>query len=300
MSLAWGGVSNGAIPHDRLTAIPNFRPLSAPSSAAAGSNLLRSDAARQVSGLMAAFYERFGRVLYVREAYRPIANQQFWKTYWTNRGRPGNAAAPGTSNHGWALSCDFGVGDANRDFTAEEKAWMDANAPAYGFVNDVAWEVWHFTYIAAPSRVVGSMISNPQTGKSDAQLAAEAAAAAEAKRKAEEAKRRAEEARLLRLRKATPAMWIRSSKSGVWYLIEGHDVREIHNVKDAQRVSRVLGYKSTRVSSDDAKYAINIARARAKELGDVVGLPAIEKALDQILAAEEATNASVEALAADD
>lgn len=165
-SIYWSGSPNGNIPHSKLAPAPNFFKLTAdaPTSIDEGSNLLMPEAARQVSGLMNAFYKRFKEKLNLREGYRPLDIQTYWKRYWTGLGKPGNAAEPGYSNHGWALSCDFGVGENNRDFTAEEKAWMDANAPAYGFVNDISWEVWHFTYLRVPTIIIEQTIANPQTG----------------------------------------------------------------------------------------------------------------------------------------
>lgn len=165
-SIYWSGSPNGNIPHAKLAAVPNFFKLSAdsPASIEEGSNLLMPEAARQVSGLMQAFYKQFKRKLNLREGYRPLDIQVYWKAYYTGLGLPRNAATPGTSNHGWALSCDFGVDEDNRDFNAEELAWMRANAPKYGFLNDVSWEPWHWTYLATPSTIIPQLIANPQTG----------------------------------------------------------------------------------------------------------------------------------------
>ncbi|QGG97136.1 hypothetical protein GH723_14760 [Actinomarinicola tropica] len=51
----------------------------------------------------------------------------------------GLAATPGTSNHGWGLSVDL-------DLNPASEAWMKANAPRFGFVEDVPREPWHWTY----------------------------------------------------------------------------------------------------------------------------------------------------------
>lgn len=173
-SLTWSGSPNGNIPHSKLAAAPNFTPLpGSPATVAKGSNLTMPEAARQLSGLMDAFYKRFGRKLLARELYRPIEVQVFWKAYYTNLGKPQNAAAPGTSKHGWALSCDFGVGPDNRDFNAEELAWMRANAPKYGYVNDVSWEAWHWSYLTTPSIIISAIIKEEEdmTPQQAAQLA---------------------------------------------------------------------------------------------------------------------------------
>ena len=49
---------------------------------------------------------------------------------------PKLAAAPGTSNHGWALAVDL-CGGINRFGTAQT-AWMQVNAVHYGWVH---WEI---------------------------------------------------------------------------------------------------------------------------------------------------------------
>jgi GH25 family lysozyme M1 (1,4-beta-N-acetylmuramidase) len=40
-------------------------------------------------------------------AYRTFERQQYWRDYWCNRGACGNAAVPGTSNHGLGLAVDL-------------------------------------------------------------------------------------------------------------------------------------------------------------------------------------------------
>src|SRR3954447_12301860 len=38
--------------------------------------------------------------------YRSYARQVYWKRYWCSQGKCGNAATPGTSNHGWGRAVD--------------------------------------------------------------------------------------------------------------------------------------------------------------------------------------------------
>jgi zinc D-Ala-D-Ala carboxypeptidase len=52
----------------------------------------------------------------------------------------GLAAIPGSSNHGWGLAVDADVG------RPEALAWMKANGHAYGFVEAVPREPWHWEY----------------------------------------------------------------------------------------------------------------------------------------------------------
>jgi len=117
-----------------------------------GSGYLRSDAARQYTALNSAFQARFGADLVITEGYRSYERQKYLYDGWLN-GQPGfnYAAEPGTSNHGWATACDFGAGVAS--YGTPQKAWMDANAPTFGWSPTgngfPSREPWHFDYIRA-------------------------------------------------------------------------------------------------------------------------------------------------------
>ena len=51
----------------------------------------------------------------------------------------GLAAQPGTSQHGWGLAVDL-------DLDSRAQAWMRANGPRFGFVEDTPREPWHWAY----------------------------------------------------------------------------------------------------------------------------------------------------------
>lgn len=58
----------------------------------------------------AAVQRELGIVLYIaagQDIFRDYAGQVYWRNYWAARGRPGNAAAPGTSNHGLGVCADI-------------------------------------------------------------------------------------------------------------------------------------------------------------------------------------------------
>lgn len=139
----WGGHTNGQIPASALSPVP---------ATLAGSGYLRSDAARQYTALNDAFRTRFGTDLVITEGYRSLARQQYLYDGFMS-GQPGFnlAAEPGTSNHGWATACDFGGDVASYD--TQQKAWMDVNAPIFGWSptgNGFSRrEPWHFDYIRA-------------------------------------------------------------------------------------------------------------------------------------------------------
>jgi hypothetical protein len=138
---AWGGWSNGKIPSTALTPVQ---------ASVAGSGFLRDDAARQYLSMSLAFSAVFGRPLLITEGYRDYARQvSYWNAYQAGTGNL--AAYPGTSNHGWGISCDFGSQVQTAGTAA--KRWMDANAPSYGWQptgNGFSRpEPWHFDYVGA-------------------------------------------------------------------------------------------------------------------------------------------------------
>ena len=65
--------------------------------------------------------------------------------------KPGLAAVPGTSNHGWGVAVDFACGADS--FGSSAYAWLKANAPTYGWTHP-AWaepgggrpEPWHWEF----------------------------------------------------------------------------------------------------------------------------------------------------------
>ncbi len=114
-----------------------------------GPRRLRGDAALALGRLNAEYAVVFGADLCVGDAYRSYEEQVQVKAR-----KPGLAAAPGASNHGWALAVDLCGGI--QDDHSEQWKWMVANAPKFGWDNP-EWareggrgphEPWHFEYVA--------------------------------------------------------------------------------------------------------------------------------------------------------
>lgn len=82
----------------------------------------------------------------VTDSYRDFATQV--RLY---QQKPGLAAVPGTSNHGWALAVDLCGGAES--FGTPAELWLRANAGRYGWIHP-AWaepyslraEPWHWEY----------------------------------------------------------------------------------------------------------------------------------------------------------
>jgi hypothetical protein len=129
----WGGYGNGLIPSSVLCPVGSAQ-------------RLRCDAADSFQAMSAAYALAFGRPFCITDGYRTLAAQIDVK-----RRKPGLAATPGTSNHGWALAVDL-CGGVER-FGTPAHQWMRANASRYGW-HHPRWaqaggskpEAWHWEY----------------------------------------------------------------------------------------------------------------------------------------------------------
>jgi hypothetical protein len=109
---------------------------------------LRCDAAEAWKKLGAEFEAKFGKPLRVEYGYRPYD----WQLQALDEFGSGQVAAPGTSNHGWALAIDVPTDDGFR-FGQPEYEWLAANGPEVGW-HHPEWaragggreEPWHFEY----------------------------------------------------------------------------------------------------------------------------------------------------------
>lgn len=73
-------------------------------------------------------------------AYRPYARQLYYRSYWCGLGNCGNAAVPGTSNHGLGLAIDV---------TQATRGYIDLHGKRFGFCkcwSDAPAEWWHVKY----------------------------------------------------------------------------------------------------------------------------------------------------------
>lgn len=129
-------------PPPELQAYGNGRiPPQALESVGVGDHTLWGPAARAYRDLAAAA-ARDGVTIGVNDSYRDLAGQHAMVARYGLYSQGGRAASPGSSNHGWGLSIDL-------DLDARAQAWMRENAAAYGFVEDVPREPWHWTFSAS-------------------------------------------------------------------------------------------------------------------------------------------------------
>jgi len=116
--------SNGALPDSALAPIAGGR--------------LRKDAALRWNA-MNLRRRRQGKSTIMPNgqwsSYRNLYGQRLMRSMWCARGNCGNAAIPGTSNHGWGLAVDN-----------NNPAGVEASGPPHGFSkrwSDAPWESWH-------------------------------------------------------------------------------------------------------------------------------------------------------------
>jgi D-alanyl-D-alanine carboxypeptidase len=113
---------------------------------AAPGRYLRADAAYAFERLSSAYAQVFGRPICVASAYRSYDDQVR-----VHAERPGLAATPGSSNHGWGTAADLCGGI--QSFASTTHAWMLANAPLFGWFHP-SWaepsgslpEPWHWEF----------------------------------------------------------------------------------------------------------------------------------------------------------
>jgi hypothetical protein len=125
---------NGLVPSDALCPLPQ------------DGHRLRADAAIAFWQLNDAFRADFGRSICMTDSYRSLAMQR--DLYYR---KPGLAAVPGTSNHGWGLAVDLCGGAES--FGTKVYRWLDENGEEFGWENP-SWarpwgsnpEPWHWEY----------------------------------------------------------------------------------------------------------------------------------------------------------
>ena len=109
--------------------------------------MLRGDAAVALSELNRNFRAAFNRDICMTDSYRTLAEQR--RLAYT---KPGLAASPGTSNHGWGLAIDLCTSE-NRSQSV--MSWLSENGPTFGWDNpdwarrggSGAYEPWHWEYV---------------------------------------------------------------------------------------------------------------------------------------------------------
>lgn len=124
-----------------VTGYVNGRPRSIRVASVGNGKLMRADAAARFNQMKAAA-RRAGVTLTAVSGFRTMAQQR--ALYAAYRAGHGNLAArPGYSNHQGGTSVDVATGGS---YSSAAYRWLARHGRAYGFVNDVRGEPWHWTF----------------------------------------------------------------------------------------------------------------------------------------------------------
>jgi hypothetical protein len=127
---------NGQLPSNELCTLWNAK------------HRLRADAAVALAKLNVAYKQHFGHNICLTDSYRTLGEQVHLRAV-----KPGLAAVPGTSEHGWGLAVDLCDG-VEKGGGNSRYQWLRDNAAAYGWENP-DWalpggsgphEAWHWEY----------------------------------------------------------------------------------------------------------------------------------------------------------
>jgi hypothetical protein len=108
---------------------------------------------------MALAARKAGVSLVYADCYRDYAGQVYWRTWWCNVGKCGNAAVPGTSNHGWGKAIDIHDASGGLPTTGAAYKWLKANAGRFGYINPILTnEAWHWEWVGDGGTMGGYQI----------------------------------------------------------------------------------------------------------------------------------------------
>lgn len=100
---------------------------------------LRKDAAARFNAMNVALRAQGHATVTLNgslSGYRPFSGQVAMRSSWCARGACGNAAVPGTSNHGWGIAGDANWMSTTQGYTTINH-WWDKRC------SDAPWESWH-------------------------------------------------------------------------------------------------------------------------------------------------------------
>ncbi|QXG07819.1 putative peptidase [Curtobacterium phage Reje] len=145
---------NGRLDTRKLASLVNFHPIDPHAG-----GLALPEVARQWKALVRDCKRDTGIDVTASEGYRDVETQEYWKAWWTNQGKPQNAAEPGTSPHGEGLAIDAGSGAGTYGSTVD--VWLTNHAEEYGFIRPFLTgrviERWHLLYVGG-AKIIYEMV----------------------------------------------------------------------------------------------------------------------------------------------
>lgn len=140
--MPYWGYPNGEIPTEAM----------APVESRGGTFWLEPSAQLWWLRLASEFERAWGVPLDITDAYRDLAEQQYyWDAYQAGWGNV--AARPGFSNHGWGMAVDIYTPVYGSSSSPQHK-WLQHWAPQFGWTWDTgraSGESWHWEFATAPT-----------------------------------------------------------------------------------------------------------------------------------------------------
>lgn len=148
-------VTNGEVPDGYMTELPNSAIYKGDITSDRGRIRLLTPVMQQLEKLLAHYKtDNPDTPIKINSAFRTYDDQVEVRKFWESRGKPGNAAYPGRSNHGFGRAVDFAdVNLSKLTPTMVQYKWLTENAKTYGFTRinkpgkPEAWEAWHWEYL---------------------------------------------------------------------------------------------------------------------------------------------------------
>ena len=148
-------VTNGEVPDIYMTELSNSAIYKGDLTSDGGRIRLLTPVMQQLEKLLAHYKtDNPNTPIKINSAFRTYDDQVRVRKLWESKGKPGNAAYPGRSNHGFGRAVDFAdVNLSKLTPSMEQYKWLKKNAGTYGFTRiyksgkTEAWEAWHWEYL---------------------------------------------------------------------------------------------------------------------------------------------------------
>jgi LAS superfamily LD-carboxypeptidase LdcB len=148
-------VTNGEVPDEYMTELSNSAIYKGAIQSDKGRIRLLTPVMQELEKLLAHYKRDYPRTpMKINSAFRTYNDQVIVRRYWVNKGKPGNAAYPGRSNHGFGRAVDFAnVNLSKLTPSMVQYKWLKKNAGTYGFTRiykpgkSETWEAWHWEYL---------------------------------------------------------------------------------------------------------------------------------------------------------
>lgn len=148
-------VTNGKVPDQYMTELSNSATYKGDITSDGGRIRLLTPVMQELEKLLADYKKDNPKTpMKINSAFRTYDDQVRVRKFWEGKGKPGNAAYPGRSNHGFGRAVDFAnVNLSKLTPSMTQYKWLKKNAGRYGFTRIYkpgkaeAWEAWHWEYL---------------------------------------------------------------------------------------------------------------------------------------------------------